>query len=329
MGPGPGVDDAHDRVAIVGLDGVARTKADFTPRQKLVVGNAAPLLQPEARVAGGNVFYIDGRGVVRELTLAGSKQLATFSLKAQQELSFAVSPDGRQLEASRFTYPAVNPNASNPGDIFLPGKYRYELLAADAGGATRTMASGESDNGFIKEPEVVAWDSSGPIATTDSAFGTQQGAQGRSLWGHAVNLDAAGHPGPIFGGPDCGVVSISGDVVLCVDDGWINYSVRTRRGSTAWSLPTPPQGSYYSNVVLSPDQRSIAYSGAVRSRDGATIALPAKFNPEGWLDNQTLIGVTGDNNQQEMAVVHLSSPTQLDDLGFKGEFIGVVQRPQA
>src|ERR1700738_61436 len=51
MGPEPGAQDAHDRVAIVGLDGVARAKADFTPRPIPQVGPAVPLLQPEARIA--------------------------------------------------------------------------------------------------------------------------------------------------------------------------------------------------------------------------------------------------------------------------------------
>ncbi len=327
MGPQPGVGDAHDRVAIVGLDGFARAKADFTPRVVPVVGNAAPLLQPEARVANGRVFFVDGRGLLRELNLQGTRPLATFSLQSQQELAFAVSPDAAHVEASRFTYPPLNPNQTNPGDIFLPGNFRYELLAAGPGGATRTIASSESGNAFTKEPELIAWDASGPIATIDTAFGTQQGTQGRVLWGHAVHLDASGHPGSVFGGADCSLVSITGDVLLCVDDRFISYSVRTRSGTVIWSIPPLPQGQYYSYVALSPDARRVAYTGGVRARDGSTTALPANFNPEGWLNSGTLIGITGENNQQEMGLVRLASPGHVEDLGFKGEFIGVVQAP--
>lgn len=327
MGPQPGVADAHDRIAIVGLDGFARAKADFTPRTVPVVGNAAALLQPEARVAGGRVFYADGRGVLRELTLQGTKLVATFALQTQQELAFAVSPDGAHREASRFTYPPLNPNPSNPGEIFLPGNFQYELLAADAGGATRTVSSSQSGNPFAKEPELIAWDASGPIATIDTAFGTQQGTQGRVLWGHAVHLDATGHAGAVFGGADCSVVSINGDTLLCVDDQFIRYSIRTRSGTVLWSVPPLPQSQYYSYVVLSPDARTVAYSGGIRTRDGSTAKLPANFNPQGWLDAGTLIGITGENNQQEMGIVHLASPGHVDDLGFKGEFIGVVQAP--
>lgn len=328
MGPQPGVEDSHDRVAIVGLDGFARAKADFTPRKNPVVGNAAPLLQPEARVAGGRVFYLDGHGAVRELTLQGTKQVASFSIGTQQEVSFAASPDGAHFEASRFTYPPLNPNAANPGETFLPGNWKYELLAADAGGSSRTITSSESGNGFVKQPEVIGWDASGPLATVDTAFATQQGSQGRVLWGHAVHLDASGNPGPVLGGPDCQVVSILSDSLLCSDDQFVGYSVRTREGTIMWSVPTLPPGQYYSYIVLAPDSRSVAYQGGVRNSDGSTIKLPANFMPEGWLNSGTLIGITGENSQQEMAVVRLASPGTVDDLGFKGEFVGVVQAPQ-
>jgi hypothetical protein len=174
---------------------------------------------------------------------------------------------------------------------------------------------------------LVAWDSTGPIATTDTAFGTQQDTQGRVIWGHAVNLDSSGRPGPVLGGSDCTAVSISGDSLLCVDDQFINYSVRARTGTVLWTVPSLAQGQYHSYVVLSPDSRSVAYTGGVSARDGSTIKLPANFHPEGWLDNATLIGITGENNQQEMAVLRLASPGTLDDLGFKGEFVAVVQGP--
>jgi hypothetical protein len=314
-------------VAIVGLDGYARAKADFMPRHNPVVGNAAPLLQPEARVAGGRVFFVDGSGVLRELTRQGSKQLATFSLGTQQELAFAVSPDGAHLEASRFTYPPLNPNPSNPGETFLKGNFKYELLAADAGGATRTIASSQTGNGFTNEPEMVGWDASGPIATVDTAFGTQQDTLGRMMWGHAVNVDATGHVGPILGGTDCVVASISGDDMLCSDDQFTSYSVRTRSGTRVWSVPPAAPGQYRAYLVLSPDSRRVAYTGGVTARDGSSIKLPANFMPEGWLDNGTLVGITGTNAQQEMVVVRLASPDKLDDLGFKGEFVGVVQAP--
>lgn len=324
MGAEPGGADAHDRVAIVGLDGVARAKADFTPRALPVVGNAAPLLQPEARVSSGRVFYADGAGVVRELTRSGVKPVATFPLKAQQEISFGVSPDGVHLEASRYSYPPLNPNSTDMSNMFLSSTYRYELLAASNGGDTRQLKAISGSYEVTREPDVVGWDAAGPIATRDTAFGTQQGTQGRTLSGHAVRLDGSGNAGTVLGGPDCSVASIGADVLLCVDDLQTVYSVRRADGTAIWALPARPQGNYYAFVVLSPDRARLAFTGGVRGRDGSTLTLPANFNPEGWLDNQTLIGITGESNQQEMAIVRLSSPTKLDDLGFKGEFIGVL-----
>ncbi len=324
MGPEPEVQDAHDRVAIVGMDGVARARADFTPRTLPVVGNAAPVLQPEARVVGGRVFYIDGAGVVRELTRTGVKPVASFTLKSQQVISFSVSPDARQVEASRYTFPQVNPNASNPGNIFLTTSFRYELLAAAAGGDARTVRTVNGRDEVLKEPEVVSWDGSGVIATRESTFGTQNGTQGRRLWGQPVHLDAAGQPGPVLGGPDCSVLSISGDVLLCGDSAGNSVSVRRFDGAVIWAVSPSPQGNFYPYLALSPDHERVAFSGGVRSHDGSIVNLPSNFLPEGWLDNQTLIGITGENDQQEMAIVRLANPTKLDDLGFKGEFIGVL-----
>lgn len=324
MGPQPGVQDAHDRVAIVGLDGVARVRADFTPRPIPVVGNAAPLLQPEARVASGRVFYLDGGGKLRELTSSGSRQVAILGLKPQQEISFSVSPDGKKIEASRLTFPPVNPNPTSPGDTFLSDRYDYELLAADSGGSPRRItASTVGGNAIAAQPLVIGWDGSGVIATTANQLGTQNGTQGRVLWGHAAHLDGSGRPVAVLGGSDCSVISIVSKAILCLNEQSAQYSVRSLDGAGLWSLP-PTFDRFYTYLVLSPDGARIAYTGGVRGRDGSSLKLAANFNPEGWLDNQTLIGITGENNQQEMAVVRFSSPQKVDDLGFKGEFVGVV-----
>ncbi|HSO94331.1 MAG TPA: hypothetical protein VLS53_07680, partial [Candidatus Dormibacteraeota bacterium] len=206
--------------------------------------------------------------------------------------------------------------------------YRFELLAASAEGSSRTVVDRQWKGGQpAVTPEVFGWDASGPLATAEAELGSQQGTQGRVLWGHAVHLDAAGAEGPVVGGTDCNVVQIVSGRVLCADDRFVSYSVRTAAGSTLWSLPQLPQGQYYAYVVLSPDGSHLAFSGGVRGRDGSSIPLPQNFNPEGWLDNATLIGITGENNQQEMATLRLDSPGRINDLGFKGEFIGVLAAP--
>src|SRR5262249_4167926 len=69
-GPGKGGRAGHDWVQIVGLDGRVIATATFTPRDLPAVG-AVPLLQDEARVAAGRVYYADGAGVIRTLSPAG------------------------------------------------------------------------------------------------------------------------------------------------------------------------------------------------------------------------------------------------------------------
>ena len=89
----------NSTVAIAGLDGYARAKAHFTPRSTPYIPDAAVVLAPEAHVVAGVVYFVDGHGVVRTLDRTGRVRLvATFPLtQKQQEISFAVSPDGKRL----------------------------------------------------------------------------------------------------------------------------------------------------------------------------------------------------------------------------------------
>jgi hypothetical protein len=67
--------------------------------------------------------------------------------------------------------------------------------------------------------------------------------------------------------------------------------------------------------------------GAVVARDGSSVPLPDKFQPEGWLDAQTLIGYeilpAGQYTMRRMFYVWLRAPAQANDLGFAGQFVGV------
>ena len=70
--------------------------------------------------------------------------------------------------------------------------------------------------------------------------------------------------------------------------------------------------------------------GAVVGRDGTSQVLPKSpdFEPQGWLDANTLIGVenklVAGVAQRRMSYVSLSNPLQANDLGFAGRFVGVV-----
>ncbi|HEX6493240.1 MAG TPA: hypothetical protein VF112_06985, partial [Candidatus Dormibacteraeota bacterium] len=91
-----------NRVAIVGLDGYARAGAALAPRAVPTPGGLHAVLQPEAMVAAGAVYYADGDGVVRRLSPGGGepRTVATFPITDGQALAFAVSPDGLRLVAT-------------------------------------------------------------------------------------------------------------------------------------------------------------------------------------------------------------------------------------
>ena len=80
--------------------------------------------------------------------------------------------------------------------------------------------------------------------------------------------------------------------------------------------------------MLSPDGQKAVYGSAVINRDGGKVSLPPQFYTEGWLDDQTLVGVQFTNQgESDLDVLRLSSPKQVTDLGFKGIFVGKVQGP--
>jgi hypothetical protein len=121
------------------------------------------------------------------------------------------------------------------------------------------------------------------------------------------------------------------ETVLCDDDGQQrNFSVRAKGGSVRYRFQSTGDVQYL-DLSLSPDASRVAYlptSGPAQVTDGTgkNVQLPASFRPEGWLDSTTVVGVLqttqGDG---DMALVHLARPTRLQDLGFHGFFVGIVQ----
>ena len=332
----------HDTVAIVGLDGYARAKQTFEPRKRPFIGNAAPHLQPEARVAAGKVFYADGTGKTRSLSASGAvSDVASFPIsQAQQELAFAVSPGGNAILATVLTLPPRNPNAQTPADPpFSPGDARIDLLRASTGGSTEAVRSWSFPlTNRAPIYQMVAWDPVGPVATVDTPLGGQDYTGYEQWFGHASRLDSSGQAGPTLGGTDCLAVgeSADGNVIVCSDRAKV--TVRRASGDVLWSLPSDFPRTGYGSLALSPDGARLAYAdighnrhAAVSGRDGSTTSLPNGFLPQGWLDATTVIGVQSENlvDLGNMALVRLSEPTKLEDLGFKGFFIGVVQGAKA
>jgi hypothetical protein len=323
----------HNRVAIVRLDGRAVAKQSFNARAVPRIGNAAPVMQPEAVAVRGKVYYADGSGQVRSLTPDGKVVPVTrFPLiNSQQVLSFVVSPDGAKLVATVFSWPPVhNPPPQTPVQpAFGPGDMALDVYTAAAGQAPSRVHHQvwPQTNQLPRDVlQVVGWGTNGPLATTDTVLGTQQPLPGQRFFGHLAELDADGTPGQRVGGQSCGAVSVTAEeIVLCLDPTFTNASVRTRAGGVLYTLPSVAGGSYQ-GAVLAPDGQKAVYGSTVISRDGSKVPLPPQFYTEGWLDGQTLIGVQFTNQgESDLDLLHLSSPKQVTDLGFKGLFVGMVQ----
>lgn len=322
----------HDTIAIANSNGYAVARASFAPRSVPQQFDAATVMQPEAYVAAGAVYYADGSGIVRRLDPTGKvTSVATFPLtSAEQELSFSVSPDGSQLMAARLTFPKlVGTPPPTP-----TGSWSLDIMRAAAGGATTQVqhwqagpTSYPGSAGGFTTIFVVGWDSGGPIGLIGANFGTQQGQFDgqRFFGGRLAYLDATGHVGATIGGADCSPFAppTAGHVICANNSGQsISVSVRGVDGHEIWSgqAPNPPSG-FGGGFVLSPDGQRLAMDGEVLTlASGATVSLPSSFTPGTWLGTTDLIGTT--QGGQSVAVVHLFAPSSLEDWRFSGQIIG-------
>ena len=338
-------------VAIIGLDGRQRAKTQFTPMTVPVLGcGEGGYTPPIAVAAGGAVLYLSADGIIRRLSPDG--RVATIAhlpvLTDQQASWFAASPDGQQLIATIIAFPPIIPSASCISH--QPGPTRIELLKAGAGGPFTALKTDQQDTSKSPPANVltaVGWDGAGAIATTDPPwYGI--GSPSGQMWGAtAVHLDAAGHPGPVIGGTGClafyGVTAAG--AVLCYDR--LQPSVRDAAGNLLWRLKAlaANDGVQYGDVRLSPDAAHVAFalynndftfnSAVIRGRDGTRIGLSVPFAPQGWLDDDTVIGLTGPITAQcsgckpapifnELALVRVSKPSSLVKLSVNARFVGVV-----
>jgi hypothetical protein len=322
-------------VAIAGLDGYARAKTTFTPLTPPYVGCVGPLFPPQAQVAAGRVFFIDGTGVVRSLapdkTIA---RVATFPIGAQQEASFAVSPDGKKVLGTVLTIPpkpSTDACAAGGPTPFAPGDWSQDVYAADAGGAARRIAhmtwpqsATQNNPAYLA---LVGWDSIGPIGTEPTSIGTQGGGPSRDGWyGPVVQLDpSTGRVVKQLGGPDCPAEDVGADgTYVCNDTNGLEVFNPT--GSKAWSY-AKANGDLYV-PLLAPNRQRVKAGPRVVGKDGTDVPLASVqngFYGTGWIDDDTVIGFAEAPGQQNMALVRVSAPTRVIDLGFTGTFVGVVR----
>lgn len=314
-----------DTVILLGLDGHVFARATFQPRKAPYIGNAATILQPEAQVGADGVYYMDGSGVVRLLQPSGEPTVvATFPMTPEQRQAwYAVSPDGRQLLAGILTYPAIGPTLSGQPWQPLVGTWKFDLEQSDAGGAMHVLQHYESANSpdrgdSFKPIFPVGWTSLGPVAMVGGQLATQNSWRGGPLY----TIDGAGRPVRRIGGGRCTAAHVlPSGLVPCMEGGFdapLTVTVRDAKGALVWQPPMD-----WSNALelsLFSDGNAITDGRHVATRT-ASITLPDGLVAQGWLDQQTIVGRFRGGS---LSYARLDDPGNLHDLGFKGNFVGVV-----
>ena len=326
----------HDTLAVADLHAVGRAHATFQPRSMPYIGNAATLLSPrEAYAVRGLVYFIDGLGTVWTMGADGHQAtVARFPITLQQqEVSFAVSPDGCHLMATVLTIPPKG--AGNPFPT-LNGTWKLDVMAADAGGVAKTIRSWSSteypgQNGGFQNLVLVGWDAVGPLVVAGSDLGTQNGnvIDNFDFFGGTVtHLAADGTPGLAITTPSgCAPVQVTkvGDIT-CVAQSGDGSTVTVEVVSSAGQVVVAPftAGGYLDVAVAAGGW--IAVSGQWR-KGSAVGSLPSNFEPQGWIDANTIFGRLGTagNPPGNAAFAHLSGTSAtLENLGFAGDYVGML-----
>jgi hypothetical protein len=321
-------------MALAGLDGFAKAKTTFAPRHIPDVPMAGAVLEPEATVAAGAAYYIDGHGLIRRLSPDGSiHTVTTIPLTSpQQSASFAISPDGKQLMAGLLTYPTVSPGPNSDTPFVESGAWKLDLLAGTDGGSPTVVSHHETT---ITSPtgnpmgfhnvELVGWDAQGPIAVVDNALAIQNQPWDGMRWyeGYLARINPDGSLGEALGGKDCKAFAppVHGELV-CVPYGQLReVSVRTLDGTILWRGAPTFGPSAAGGFTLSTDGSRLAMDGSIVTlAGGLSVPLPPNFAPRGWLDPSTVIGVKGSN----VAVLRLDRGNTVEDWGFSGLFVGLL-----
>jgi hypothetical protein len=294
---------------------------------------AGAILPPSAHVAGDKVYFADGTGEVRSLSVTGQiAKVASFPFSGhQQMLSFAVSPDGSQLLGAVLTLPA-KPSAWC-GSTELSG-YGLDVYSATAGGPSVLLY--HQDQPAWNVMALFGWDNIGPLGAYPTAWAGQGGGPTPYIRGNPVRVDAQSGRvlGQVANTAICEVWDIapSGDFI-CMENGAAAgstaVSVRRPDGTVIWHFSVTT--SAYS-LFLSPDEQHVVfetgYVTEVMGRDGRLVKLGSQvvgyeFGAAGWLDSSTVIGGGGDGGPVA-AYVGLSAPGTAVSLGFSGGFVGTV-----
>ena len=338
-------------VAIVDINGHVRAQRTFKRPPQPLVGCEGGWMYSSIQVAGNAAYYVDDSGTVRRLTASGTvTDVAHFPIHtSQQVVWFAVSPDGHTLMASIMVYPPLSPswNPQQGCPVHEPGRTYEEVDLATVGGSTTTV-SDQTDPKTVMS--VVGWDRTGPIAVPDSHMAYIGFIQGTVWGGPAIHLNERGQPvAGSIGGANCSPLfgQVKDGNLVCHDPK--RPTVRDTAGKVLWSLkPLDPSDDFsYGLIALSPDASHVAFSlnshccytfdsSVIRSQDGVRIGLGSSFQPQAWLDNQTIIGARGsvkstcagcppDFAPTTLGIIDLARPADVRDLGISGTVLGVLQ----
>ncbi len=306
-------------VAIVGLNGFARAKVKFQPRTVPGIPDSYAPQQGVAQVVGSGVYYIDGAGTVRVLRVGSQPEVvARFPLQpAQEDVWFAVSPDGSRILAGILTFPALGPTPSGSPYPSLVGQWKFDLETAPAGGKTKTLVHLEVPQGDVPTPTFpVGWTVAGPVAMVPAYVTSQNAWPGGPLY----QIDDAGKKTTQLGGSDCDSASITSSGLIPCISGTGVVSVRDTTGKVLWA--TEVEGFDALSLYISPDGQAISDGTNVETRAGGLVPMPSGFQIEGWLDSNTVVGRPGGDG--DLSWISLGDPTKVHDLGFKGDFVATL-----
>lgn len=289
-------------VRLVDANGRVRASTQFAPPPLPAISNCADVVQLPVRVADGAVYFADSSGLVRRFSVDGAiTNVATFKLTSkQQALSFAVSPDGKQLIAIVLSTPPLhNPPPQTLGDpLFGPGTWSLDLETAMAGGTT-TLALHRDLGTSVPSPTVITgWDEFGPTATLNSWICTQSGLPSYRYTGTLVHLALDGTHLDQIGGADCHAWDeLLDGTVLCGGVDWLSFSVRQKNGDVLWSR-SDIAGD---DVKMAPDGNGVASAGAVYLRNSSHVASFGRqtapeppFQILGWADSGHVVTIAND-----------------------------------
>ncbi len=373
---GSGATAGPDVITILDAQGAVHGRASFQAPLRPNVGNAAAVVQPDAVTAAGSVFFADSTGLIWKLLPDASAAALpadggrwhpklTGTAAAQQEISFAVSPEGDRSVALVLTF--AQPQTNCQGPCGLQSDEVQRSFWSFSSGTTTSLQLSPVNSSTGAGPRVFGWDSAGPVLLDDAPLGTQDGWPGfdGGPYGHAHQIDAAnGDRQAALPAGGCTLMDapLPDGTTLCLPAsplGGIATGPLTVQGPSAgsgYSVTPAPVGCAGCSIVqvawarLSPDGRSVALSVLVNaatsqpsppplaeviSSTGTVTPLPGKFAPEGWLDAATVIGASDASDSScppgqgpgnlPLAVVQLNAPHTEQPLKVCGVFAGVVR----